>query len=874
LSRTCGCRSASGRGKKRSALALLSALALCVSGRASGEDHDLTWAKKPWPKGADKQRFYLVGHAHIDPVWLWPWSEGVAVTLSTFRSMLDRMKEDPSVTVVASSAQHYAWVAEQDPAMLEEIRRRVKEGRWELAGGWWVEADANLPSGESLARQGLLGQRTLQRLFGRTATVGFAPDTFGHAITLPQILKLQGLDSYLFARPDRGALKLPRELFWWESPDGSRVLGYRIPAAYGLWQPQMEGRLKRLADHHLDPSRTLLAFYGIGDHGGGPSREQLASIHRMEKQRGAPRLQMSTPGRYLEEVRRTVAAKDLPVVRQELNPVFVGCYTAESSIKQGNREAEAALVAAERLAAVASVTAGLPYPGRELEAAWQRVLFLQFHDSLPGTSLAEHYRAARDAHGLALQVARETLYRAAQRLAWQVPTSDPASSYLVVFNPHAWPAQLDVEYELDWPRTRADGKEASAGESLLEDERGRPVPHQWVAPGSVTGPRNRLAARVLVPALGYRQLRQRIGPPRPLPPVVRVDERGLENALLKVSLLADGSLALLDKRSGRQAFAAGQGLRALVLEDRSSTWGHDVRAYDKVLGAFRRAGVQVIERGPLRSRLRVQYAYGSSRLSVDWVLRAGVAELEGLVTLDWHEQQKLLKLTLPLELAAPRATYEAPFGHVERPLDGGEVPAQRWADVSGTCGGKACGLALLTDAKHGFSAKGSELRLTVVRGAPYAHHPPRALDLTKQIAWQDQGRQSFRLLVVPHAGTWREAGIARRAEELSAPVPVLYQGIHGGKRPQAASFVEVGPASVVVTAVKQAEDGDDLIVRLVETAGQATLARLKLPLLGRSWEGKLRRAEIKTLRIPRKGGPIVEVDLLERAAPLTSRAAR
>ena len=174
----------------------------------------------------------MIGHAHIDPVWLWPWSEGLSVVHSTFRSALDRMHETPGFTFTASSAQFYQWVAENDPAMLAEIRQRVQEGRWSVVGGWWVEPDVNIPSGEALVSQGLYGQMTLQRLLGRRATAAFNPDSFGHPGTLPQILKLQGMDNYVFMRPMPGEKTLPADLFWWEGPDGTRVLAYRIPISY------------------------------------------------------------------------------------------------------------------------------------------------------------------------------------------------------------------------------------------------------------------------------------------------------------------------------------------------------------------------------------------------------------------------------------------------------------------------------------------------------------------------------------------------------------------------------------------------------------------------------------------------------------------
>ena len=185
-----------------------------------------------WPADASKFRFHMIGHGHIDPVWLWPWSEGVSVVHSTFRSALDRMNETPDFTFTTSSAQFFQWVADNDPAMLAEIRKRVEEGRWNIVGGWWVEPDMNIPSGEAMVRQGLYGQLTFQRLLGHRATVATNPDSFGHTCTLPQIIKLQGMENYIFMRPGPREKTIPADLFWWEGTDGTRVLTYRIQQSY------------------------------------------------------------------------------------------------------------------------------------------------------------------------------------------------------------------------------------------------------------------------------------------------------------------------------------------------------------------------------------------------------------------------------------------------------------------------------------------------------------------------------------------------------------------------------------------------------------------------------------------------------------------
>jgi alpha-mannosidase len=257
-----------------------------------------------WPAGAGKYTFHLIGQAHIDPVWLWPWPEGIAVVHSTFRSALDRMAETPDFTFTASSAQFYQWISENDPQMLEEIRKRVDESRWNVVGGWWVEPDMNIPCGEAMVRQGLYGQLTLQKLLGRRAVVAFNPDSFGHTGTLPQIIKLQGMENYVFMRPGPNEKTIPADLFWWEGPDGTKVLTYRIPVSYtdrGSVRARIEQVISRFKEQ---PMTTFMSYYGAGDHGGGATKENISSVMEIQAEADAPSLIFSTPEKYFKEIRQ------------------------------------------------------------------------------------------------------------------------------------------------------------------------------------------------------------------------------------------------------------------------------------------------------------------------------------------------------------------------------------------------------------------------------------------------------------------------------------------------------------------------------------------------------------------------------------------
>lgn len=809
-----------------------------------------------WPADASKYRFHMIGNAHIDPVWLWPWSEGISVVHSTFRSALERMKETPDFTFTASSAQFYQWVADNDPSMLHEIKKRVDEGRWNIVGGWWVEPDMNMPSGESMVRQGLYGQLTLQRLLGHRAKVAFNPDAFGHTGSLPQIIKLQGMDNYVFLRPGSHEKSLPAELFWWEGTDGTRVLAYRIPLSYNADGGPVKGRIEEiLTQFKGQPMKSVMAFYGAGDHGGGATKENIRSIEEIKTEKNAPIVLYSTPEGYFKEIREGKSISNLPVVKDDLQHHAVGCYTAGSEIKKGNRQSETDLVTAEKIAAMGSVAWGSSYPSRDFAAAWKRVLFLQFHDSLAGTSLPEHFQSAREGFGYAMDIAHQAIYLSVQKLEWQVPTEDPSSQYLLAFNPHAWEVSGQLEYDFFWDISIP---------TRVEDEQGNPLPFQWTAGSTEVNTRSKLIVYAKIPPFGYRQIRLLRGNNPSLENRAEAKENRLENEYLQVRFSTTGSISLFDKKNEKKVFSGDEnGCKAVVIDDPSDTWSHDIKTFSNEIGAFGNAIIKIIEKGPVRATIRTISTYGASTLTIDWILYAGSGNLEAKVNLDWHEHHKMLKFSFPVAVESPSAIYETSYGHIERDANGYENPGQRWIDVSGKQNGSTSGLTVINDAKYGYSVLGNDMRISIARSPVYAHHNPRALDVNAEYQWMDQGIQTFRMLLVPHKGSWKESNIVRIADEFMVPSVVIYQGIHGGSKPKADSFLSINVQNVVVSSIKRSERGDDIIIRCVETSGLPTTATLDLRFAHRKWIGNFKPCEIKTLRVNKILGNIREVNLLE-----------
>jgi len=783
------------------------------------------------------------------------------------------MNEYSDFIFTCDSAAYYEWIEEVDPEMFVEIQARVEEGRWEIVGGWWVEPDCNLPGGESFVRQALISQRYFQERFGRIATVGYNVDPFGHNAMLPQLLRKSGMERYVFMRPGPHELPLPSSLFWWEAPDGSRVLAYRLPHEYCTPGEDLGYHLDKSIAHLPEHWTEMMAFYGVGNHGGGPTRENIDSIHRLDGIGAMPRLELSTTSRFFDSIQAN--SSKLPVHRDDLQHHAVGCYSAHSGIKRWMRRAENKLGAAETWAAVAGRVSMQPYPRRELARAWRQVLFNQFHDTLGGSAIEPAYQDASDQLGEASSIADRALNVAIQSIARRLDTAgDQGVVPIVVFNQHAWPVRVLIELEYR-------GLKPMDG---LLDTTGASVPFQLVQ-SEATVPdwgrdwANRLAFEADLPALGYRTYTMTPHAPGPAKSPLHAAGTVLENQWIRLELDPVtgriASLVLRDRGRDIADLADPSRARARVVDDPSDTWSHRLLAYRDEIGAFESASVELIEAGPVRAMLRVDSTYGDSRLIEEFSLTATGDSVQVGVTLDWREQSKLLKLRFPTRLVGSIAAYEIPYGAIERPANGEEEPGQRWIDVSGRQpdADETYGLAVFNDAKYGFDIRDAELGITAARSPIYAHAEPKVPALGSRYKFQDQGLQRFNLALAPHRGGWADAGLTRRAMEFNQRPTVLVESAHTGSLPKEASYAAVEPANVVVGALKEAEDGDDLVIRLAETAGRATAGRVTFAAWGRTLAFEVGPFEISTYRVPRdsSAGPVA-TDLLER--PIAMEGAR
>jgi alpha-mannosidase len=814
-----------------------------------------------------------VGNSHIDMAWLWPWTETVEVVRNTFGTALQLMREYPDFKFTASTAQAYEWVEEKYPAMFQEIQQRVKEGRWEVIGGMWVEPDLNMPDGESLVRQVLYGKRYFQQKFGKDINIGWNPDSFGYNWQLPQIYKRSGIDYFVTQKLLWASefTKFPYRLFWWQAPDGSRLLTYfpsdyanqidpqkmaRDSATYGPMMWKYNGGTDSAPVGALD----MMYLYGVGDHGGGPTRQDLDTALRWQKgDLVYPQINFSTAAQYFADLEKDKAELKIPTWDGELYFQYHrGVQTSQSEEKRGNRQNEVLVLNAEKVAAIETLF-GATYPQQNFDTAWKDILFNQFHDILPGSGIAINYVDAARRYAVASGIDRDSIQTALSDIASRVIS--PGVSVLI-FNPLSWTRTGEVEFEVQFPN--GENKVGAIGPD------GNPLPIEVLDSNWRTG---RLRVRLLatnVPALGY-ELVQLI-PQATLPSAklwLTATADSLENKFvrLKVDPKTGCITSLIDKRSKTEALAlpvqsegsptaspdglpCGNLLQAFVDKPkRWDAWNIDADFVKQHWDLMQADEVKLVENTPLRAVIRVKHHFQKSSFVQDITLYPGVPRVDVHMKADWHEQHILLKVAFPVSARSDKATFEIPYGSVERPTTRNtpaeqaqfEVPALRWADISDA----THGFSLLNDSKYGYDAKDNVLRLSLLRSPTWPD--PET----------DQGQHEFTYSLYPHGGTWREAMTVRQGYELNYPLMTQTTTQHPGTLPAEKSFFATTQDNVIITAIKKAADDDALIVRFYEWAGKKGDVVLQLPWKAtQAWETNLMEVAPVPLQLDSTGNAV------------------
>jgi alpha-mannosidase len=797
----------------------------------------------------------LAGNAHIDAAWLWPRSETIDVVKRTFTTALQLMDEYPGYTYSQSAAQYTAWVAEKYPQMNDQIRQRVKEGRWEIVGGMWVEPDLNLPDGESLVRQLLVGQRYFQQQYGVTARIGWNPDSFGYNWQLPQIYKRSGMDYFVTQKMHwNDTNQLPFRLFWWESPDGSKVLTY-FPTDYvhdNVNPTRISADFAESAQRNPGTAE-MLDLYGIGDHGGGPTRAMLDQAdHWIDagKTDAVPTMRYHTAQSYFSDVEKNlnpdsptwnydsiakgyttppaspVGAMGLPTWNDELYFEYHrGVFTTQAEHKRGMRTSEVATLDAEKLASLAWLD-GRPYPNDQLTENWKNITFNQFHDLAAGSGIAVIYKDAQKDYTEVFHNDREITDASLGTLSSAVNTAGKNGVPVLVFNSLAWPRSETVRLSVQLPDT--------ADHIQLRDANDNPLTTQVLSHDPATHRFDLLAVVPNVPALGYTVLHAESLPDRPKPnPLIRLEavespsqytllNQNLQLTIDKKNGCITSVVSLSSKAESLAPNACGNQLQTFKDTPKNyDAWNIDPGTLDHMTPITNVDSVTLLTNGPLRKTVRVTRTWQSSKFIQDISLDAGADAVIIDNDIDWHETHVLLKAAFPLAASSPKATYEIPYGSIERTTTRNnswekakfEVPAQRWADLGDT----THGFSLLNDVKFGYDAEGNTLRLTLLRSPTWPDENA------------DRGRQQFRYALYPHAGSWKQALTVRRGYELNDPLKAEQVFSHSGSLPAEHSWASVENPNVTLTAIKKAEDSDALIFRMYEWAGTPSEVKLHIP---------------------------------------------
>ncbi|HPL26957.1 MAG TPA: alpha-mannosidase [Anaerolineae bacterium] len=745
------------------------------------------------------------GHAHIDVAWLWPLSVTRGKAARTFATVLKLMEQYPEYRFTQSQPQLYRFVQEDHPSLYARIAERVRQGRWEPTGGMWVEADTNVPSGESLVRQFLFGKRFFRREFGVDNDILWLPDVFGYSAALPQIMAGCGIRYFSTTKMSWNEVnRFPYDTFWWQGIDGTRLLTHYVTGpGGGLWSytyngdtdpKSLLGAWKHYAQKGLNDE--LLISFGHGDGGGGPTKEMLESASRMADFPGIPHCRLGTVHEFFQRLEARGAA--WPRWSGELYLEFHrGTYTTQARNKRANRKSEFLYHEAEFLAALAH-RLGEPYPHAALNAGWELILLNQFHDILPGSSIAPVYADCAQQYARIRELGQGVRSHALTAIAAAVDVPGPERAVLI-YNPLSWARDDVAVVDL-----------GAGGPYRLLDDAGREAPAQPLGDGrwlvDVQG----------VPAYGYASYSIHEGRCDGATSL-RASERELENGFFRLTLNERGEIAgLYDTLRRREVLAPGRVANEWqAFDDRPRTvfdaWdlNHD---YEEtrypIEGA---ASVRVIECGPVRAGVEVRRPLLSSALVQRIYIYERIPRIDFETEIEWREKHVLLKVAFPVHVHAERATFDIQFGNLERPTHRNtswdaarfEVPAHKWADLSEG----DYGVSLLNDCKYGCDVHDDVLRLTVLRSPAYPD------------AHADEGPQRLTYALYLHGGDWR-LGTVQQAYALNAPLGAVVAEPHAGRLPRRWSLVESSRENVVVETVKVAEDTDELVIRLYECYNQ------------------------------------------------------
>ena len=808
------------------------------------------------------KKLFMVGNTHIDPVWLWKRAEGMQEVKSSFASALDRMEEFPDFKFTHSSIGYLEWLQINCPHIFERIRQREQEGRWEVAGGMWVEPDSDIPCGESVIRHFLYGRLFTDKYFTRTPDTVYNVDSFGHGANLPCIYQGCGMKHYVINRPCRKDLNVP-PVFAWKAKDQSRIIVERAGGEYMAWtkpaiQVNMDESLEEMDRYGQD---SMAVFYGVGNHGGGPTVDNIRSIYELKQEHPELSMELSSIRDFFSQVDE----EKLPEVEGELGRVFFGCYSSDNEIKRLNRQAEWTLLKAEAVCSMARDFAGdsYVYPYEKLEAAWKEVLFNQFHDVLAGTSIEPSRNEAADEFRFSLAQARHLINDGIQAIANSLDTRGEGFPLLLI-NSTGHPYQGMVFADIYVPRAQkkplrirdTEGREAYFAESG----------YRFFTPESRKG----ILLQCEIPAYGYAMYRVMCeGSENPTPEsTLKAEENRITNGILELQISSETGAPQSIRRNGREVLQEPASIK--VFYDDRGAWGYP-RLEGEAEGAFICESMEVLEQNFLRVILRCYLRYEASELVLDYILEKDCDQLKVNGWIHNHQRHAQIALSVKSVCPAPVCRNETCFLVEEKAVnDGSEYYQHRFADIAGPAGD---GITVFNNSSYGMRLMGNEYLCILSRSAMFARGGNGPEERSIKNRFMDQGVWEFQLGMLIHDKPVKNSRLFQIADQMHMPVEYLGDSNHKGKHfLRKDSSLTLEGKGVCSSAMKQKEGcADSRILRFFETEGAETRALIHFRnSAGAPAAVTLKPYEVKTIEWT--DGKATLVDMVEKPLELTESA--
>lgn len=761
---------------------------------------------QPLAKNLKERQVHLLGHAHLDMAWLWPIKETWDVAQRTFSSVLNLQKDFSELKFGHSSPLLYEWIEKNRPDLFTQIKEAYKAKSWEILGGMWVEPEVNLISGESLVRQLLYGQNYFKEKFGAITKVAWLPDTFGFTWQLPQIFKQAGIEYFVTSKLHwNDTTKFPHGMFWWQSPDGTQLLSLMSPPNVAGVMDTNPIIMTNYAINWEKQTGLKDAFWlpGVGDHGGGPTRDMLEVQQRWKNSPFFPQIGFTTAKEYLDNLPK----ENLPVWDDELYLEFHrGCYTTHSDQKFNNRYCEGLLYQVELWSSLASIHLHLPYPKTALTDAWKKVLLNQFHDILPGTSIPEVFEDANQEWCRVIEVGEAILDSALQVISSRIilPTPPyPKAKPIVIFN------------SLNWIRTEVVSLPITSENCNIYDVEGNQLFIQ------ITLDNELLFLAEDIPSIGYR-LFWLCPSERVKSPIKTPSKFILENDYLRVIVNPQtGDLESIFDKLQQREILDGVGNQLQAFQDEGQywdAWNIDPNYKNHPLPTSQLKSIEYLDHSLIQSRIRVIKMIGNSEFIQDYILQINSPILQIKTTVNWQENHVLVKAAFPLKLESDIVTYEIACGAIERltrPKTEAEqakweVYGHRWADLTDV--NQNYGASLLNDCKYGYDSQSNQIQLTLLRGSKWPDSNA------------DRGTHYFTYAIYPHAGNWKDAKTVQRGYELNIPLKVIFPNYpNNACLSPVSSWLNFKSENLVLMTLKQAEnDEKQWILRCYESEGKAT----------------------------------------------------